>query len=1362
MSEQRRSSLNEAIVQGLERRRSNLNEALTNVIDNIALNPSQKSRFDILSLFCTKAQHRSVVLGSVIAIFSMTFYVVDTLRLSNFINNSENNFHISVFIYGSTGIILLFDYIALGFKEAWRLPYLLTPLSLADLSSSFPVTIMSAYFVWGLDAATKAHNCQNHLCYRVLNTIHVLTVLRLFKLLRVTAMINDEATRRAYSFLIQITSLVMVFSAIIASLEDISFPEAFYFSIVSITTVGFGDVAVTTPVARLTVIALLLTTMIMIPMASHNLFQQHKNLNSSNSQNPNTTSNAITTSIPSGMGAERKMSSAKQMNSKRRTGSHIILCGSINTGLYKFFEEYFHSDHGLEKKSKVILISNDMQAKLALRMVSHSLERAHLLRFLPGMGFQGSILERAGLRNAKAIYILGSDQTHDADSDDRQTLLIAFAAFERLKSRLSVLSAFLSENANGPLAWDHHEVHCLDMYIKVLTQRSRKTLEELLLRDETRVLKDHVNILCVEETKMQILANSCLCPGFSTFISNLCRSVSSRTLEIIEADTNTGEQNVCEISWYHEYIHGAAYEIYQVPLGTAFTDLTFSELALIMYEEIGVLVIGVSLEIDKNVDAQVLLNPGKHSKLNPQNHRVKVFVIAQDRTEAEIFTIEAAPVKLGRPAVSKSTIKRALSRQFTNTKRTLAGTTKLAKNFPNAKMFARKSSRLNSAKRLRATLRSQSAASMGSFNGRRTVSSENSNIAPEKSSSTVDKQDLVFENLAGRIRRRVRKALDHSHTIRPGDSLNNSGKITSESKRIITNRETGFKITTSPKNADTRISNFNFDTVGVEKYQTSSFKGRDIGVPLMDELTEESTKEAITVALSEEETTNVVNTLDDHDNELKVQDSATSLPLQHQDDTLSLPSQPSFHKENHQLFGVSKEILGQRYAILDQPVQLQDVIVKTLLRYDFPHVKEHIILYAEGSDCSEFILQVRKHRHQGVIPVVILTRNPLRYQTWLRICHFPQVYIVEGPAQLVSTWHRAGVRFASHVILAATPCNHEGEEDNYASEGNADSGPTFKSRGGDEDTLFLYNLINRENRRVRISCVLQNPTNVKFMHRSTDVVHNISALDPGEQIMMFPSVASGTVLCGDLFDTIMAQTNYNPHLLRVLQLLLCGGSLADQLNQGMLDSRFFAVDVTLEMSERTYGEVFAIFCSYGILPVCLTRGTADGMLSAPMGNSQSYVVTNPIAATPLFEGDIVCCLSHDEPVYMCSIPELGIKQQTPNRSSVATCHFRSEEYSRKHENADVIRNSDSPTNLINGGPVENCDKDEKADKEEKSCHVNTSSFSSTASASAFENCRTNIHTELEAFRSMLASFQSEVQTQLSEQSLGRNTTDPGA
>eukprot|EP01113_Clastostelium_recurvatum_P039037 TRINITY_DN5914_c0_g1_i3.p1 TRINITY_DN5914_c0_g1~~TRINITY_DN5914_c0_g1_i3.p1 ORF type:complete len:728 (+),score=183.80 TRINITY_DN5914_c0_g1_i3:246-2429(+) len=125
-------------------------------------------------------------------------------------------------------------------------------------------------------------------------------------------------------------------------------------------------------------------------------------------------------------------------------------------------------------------------------------------------------------------------------------------------------------------------------------------------------------VVPVESIKMNLLAQSCLCPGMNTLVLNL---VSSRDLPAI-----TGTM----LEWQQEFLEGASKEIYHVPIGEWCIGCSFNQIVLYMFILYEITLFGVE-SMDSSGQPCLYLNPGPSYIFKKGDNAV---VIATDTKQA--------------------------------------------------------------------------------------------------------------------------------------------------------------------------------------------------------------------------------------------------------------------------------------------------------------------------------------------------------------------------------------------------------------------------------------------------------------------------------------------------------------------------------------------------------------------------------------------------------------------------------------------------------------------------------------------------------------------------------------------------------
>lgn len=248
---------------------------------------------------------------------------------------------------------------------------------------------------------------------------------------------------------------------------SIPFFDCFYYIVVTMSTVGYGDISPTTSLSRFVVILFIITFAVVIPMQLNQLI---------------------------------KILSAQSVFRGRynptATEEHVVLCGHVNDRkkLERFFKEFFHPDRVMLNSPQfhiVILCPEDPTEEVTSLLVAPFFDSKVI--YLIGSALNVEDLQRAQVDIASAVFFLSNMEAkvEAACADGTTTVL-----------RTLAVSDF------------NPEIQCL---VEVLHSHD----SEILKNSDVEV------VLCVDEFKTVLLARNAVCPGLSTLVSNLFRTYGS-------------------------------------------------------------------------------------------------------------------------------------------------------------------------------------------------------------------------------------------------------------------------------------------------------------------------------------------------------------------------------------------------------------------------------------------------------------------------------------------------------------------------------------------------------------------------------------------------------------------------------------------------------------------------------------------------------------------------------------------------------------------------------------------------------------------------------------------------------------------
>ncbi|CAL8084951.1 unnamed protein product [Calicophoron daubneyi] len=267
--------------------------------------------------------------------------------------------------------------------------------------------------------------------------------------------------------------------------EYISYTNALYFTIVTMSTVGYGDLTPKTSFGRLFVCLFILVALA-----------------------------AFASAIP--IIAETFFSVRKYSGSytKFEEKSHVVVCGDITTNSVRtFLSDFLHEDR--KRKNVEIVFINPTMPDIQLQSILR-------LHFECVKYFQGTVMNRDDLRRVKmdqaeACLILASSRAADPDTKDAANIMRVIAV----------------------------KNYCRD--IRVIVQLLQTESKIHLLNSPYWNWDVGDEVICFSELKLGFLAQSCIAPGFSTLLTNLFSMCSQKGVKrVLEA--NERRRRISEIN----------------------------------------------------------------------------------------------------------------------------------------------------------------------------------------------------------------------------------------------------------------------------------------------------------------------------------------------------------------------------------------------------------------------------------------------------------------------------------------------------------------------------------------------------------------------------------------------------------------------------------------------------------------------------------------------------------------------------------------------------------------------------------------------------------------------------------------------
>jgi hypothetical protein len=374
--------------------------------------------------------------------------------------------------------------------------------------------------------------------------------------------------------------------------QKLEFHTWMYFLVVSISTVGYGDISPISTLGRFMAMFFICFAIIFVPQQSNELIE---NMN-------------------------RISFYARSHYTPRGYSKLVFICGDLkSTSLVEFFSELFHEDHEMTNLNAVIMQpvppSTDMHAVLRDPLFNIS------VHYLDGSPLNDHDLVRAKANTAIAIFVMGNKFSTNPDEEDAKTILQQF----------SIRRFIMSQPSCDPL-------FCLQL----IRPENRRHLE---IEDPD---SDKELVVCLNEMKMGIIAKTCMFPGTSTVIFNLLTSFAEDENEQDDApvmmDDDDTDEDITEDEdeddsgmWITEYQKGCDWEIYTTEMADVFEGARFIDLAQRIYSKLGVILFALKIrDLKGKGGVRVILNPADYVIPSKEKFFVEGFVIAKNKATSDL------------------------------------------------------------------------------------------------------------------------------------------------------------------------------------------------------------------------------------------------------------------------------------------------------------------------------------------------------------------------------------------------------------------------------------------------------------------------------------------------------------------------------------------------------------------------------------------------------------------------------------------------------------------------------------------------------------------------------------------------------
>ena len=474
-------------------------------------------------------------------------------------------------------LFFILDYGIRLFVAHSRWSFITSLYAIIDLLSIVPTLIILQYW---LSPDNEVRQLPLYL-----SIMKVTRILRILRVERFLIYVDSEVNQVLGEIFLRGISAA-VFSAGVLQVVDnfwrennwmatLPFHDYWYFVLVSLSTVGYGDINPESDFAKLYIVFLVLFALYYIPKSTNKLIRL----------------------------MNMKSVYATDRFKPRGHIKHVVVTGDLMTLDENFFLELFHDDHGADQLEAVLL--GEGRPNAAMQQVLKSQQFGQVVTYLEGSPLNERDLGRCCVTSAEAVFVVANKFASDSDEMDAATILRALTIKRHILEKTKC-----------------------EMMMCIQLLRPENQVHYVACGSSARDSVDQV--VCMDEIKMTLLAKTTLCPGMTALIANLITSDEDDS----EDAADEGESG--EPEWVEEYSHGQGFEIYRTKLSPAFEGIEFSVAADVVYNTLGALLFGVELCSSK--EARILLNPGKFVIPDVDEFQVFGFCIAPDKSSIDILS----------------------------------------------------------------------------------------------------------------------------------------------------------------------------------------------------------------------------------------------------------------------------------------------------------------------------------------------------------------------------------------------------------------------------------------------------------------------------------------------------------------------------------------------------------------------------------------------------------------------------------------------------------------------------------------------------------------------------------------------------
>lgn len=479
-----------------------------------------------LAKYITTSGLRDILdtLNALLSFILVMFHIVDTYIWSDLDNISSKERSTLNIIEFSILLYFILDFMLNLYISDNKLLFIFKTSSLLEYFSMLPIFFVRINLISG-----------NKYIY----TTRSIRFLLVSKFEVALARRGKELVKKIFKLLVTVFSIMILGSSFLLVVEKsaLKFHDYLYFVVVTLATVGFGDVYPQTELGRICAITIILTFLAIIPAQVEQLARQ--------------------------FGLSSKFARISMQQSKSKSSELVVILGNPQVDGYKsFLQELYHPDHGGLDIQTVIMNSSSPSDEVSALLKLNKLKNN--IQYLEGNPLNANDLKRALVENAKCVIVLADKMAKYPIHEDYKNIMYCLSVkkyYQKIKKQdLRVCVQLLRPEIK-------------DMYYESLNQN------------------DLDQIICVEKLKQNLLSKTCLCPGINTLISFLITSD--------KPEFDSGKYKIDSNEWIDDYLYGMQNEIYRVPLEPQnYSGYTFSIIASQIYKIFQIILFAIEVQHD--------------------------------------------------------------------------------------------------------------------------------------------------------------------------------------------------------------------------------------------------------------------------------------------------------------------------------------------------------------------------------------------------------------------------------------------------------------------------------------------------------------------------------------------------------------------------------------------------------------------------------------------------------------------------------------------------------------------------------------------------------------------------------------------